>query len=280
MESGRMPHRLYSSCPGVIGTVLVVCCGIAWTTMPGAAIPALHGEITVFAAASLTDAFQEMAVRFERAYPGVKMRLHFAGSATLRTQLAQGARADVFAAADEPTMQGALRDGSVVGVPWIFARNRLVVVVPAVDHGAIATLQDLARPGIKLVLAHPGVPVGNYARVALAQMSQGSAWGDDFVRRVLANVVSNEMNVKQVVAKVQLREADAGIVYATDVTPSARGALRAIEIPREFNVTARYPLAVVKGARHEAGARAFIDYVLSPAGQAMLACYGFIVADS
>jgi molybdate transport system substrate-binding protein len=242
--------------------------------------PRVQGELTIFAAASLADAFKEMAAEIEQAHPGTKLTFNFAGSPTLRTQLAQGARADVFASADEPNMYGAEKDGTISGEPRIFARNLLVVVVPADNRAGINTLQDLAKPKLKLVLTNKDVPVGNYARQALDKMSQDPAFGDDFARRVLANLVSEEANVKQVASKVQLGEADAGIVYSTDVTQAMRSAVRVIEIPPEFNVIAKYPMAAVKGTRNESGARAFIEYVHSPAGQATLTRHGFLVAGS
>jgi molybdate transport system substrate-binding protein len=241
-------------------------------------VPRIQGELTIFTAASLTDAFKEMAADLERANPGTKLTFNFAGSPTLRTQLAQGARADVFASADEPNMAGAEKDGTISGDPQIFARNLLVVVVPAKNPAAIHTLQDLAKPKLKLVLTNKDVPVGNYARQALEKLSHDPSYGPDFAKRVLTNLVSEETNVKQVASKVQLGEADAGIVYSTDVTPALHDAVRVIQIPPEFNVIAKYPIALVKGARNEAGARAFIAYVLSPAGQAVLARHGFLVS--
>jgi len=175
-------------------------------------------------------------------------------------------------------MDGAEQDGSIRGAPQIFARNLLVVVVPAKNLAGIQTLQDLAKPHIKLILTNKNVPVGSYARQALEKMSQDAAFGADFSTRVLANLVSEETNVKQVASKIQLDEADAGIVYATDVTAALRAAVRIIEIPAAFNVIATYPIAVVQGTRHETAARAFIDYVLSPAGQEILARHGFLVS--
>jgi molybdate transport system substrate-binding protein len=240
----------------------------------------MQGELTIFAAASLTDVFQEMAARIEQADPGIRLNFNFAGSPTLRSQLAQGARADVFAAADEPTMDAAVHDGTISGQPYTFARNLLVVIMPVNNPVSLNTLQDLSRPRLKLVLANKAVPAGNYARQALEKMSQDSGLGHDFARRVLANLVSDEMNVKQVASKVQLGEADAGIVYATDITPALRSAVRVIAIPPEWNVIAKYPISVVQGARNESGARAFIDYVLSPAGQTILERHGFLVAGS
>ena len=241
-------------------------------------VPRIQGELTIFTAASLTEAFKEMAAEIEPANPGTKLTFNFAGSPTLRTQLAQGARADVFASADEPNMAGAQKDGTIVGVPQIFARNLLVAVVPSYDRAGIYTLQDLTKPNIKLVLTNKNVPAGNYARQALEKMSQNPIYGHDFAKRVLTNLVSEETNVKQVASKVQLGEADAGIVYSTDVTPALRSAVRVIEIPAEFNVIATYPISAVKDARNETGAQAFIAYVLSPAGQAILARHGFLVS--
>jgi molybdate transport system substrate-binding protein len=240
----------------------------------------IQGKLTIFAAASLTDVFQEMAARIEQANPGTRLNFNFAGSPTLRSQLAQGARADVFAAADEPTMDAAVQDGTISGQPYTFARNLLVVIMPVNNPVSLNTLQDLSRPRLKLVLANKAVPAGNYARQALEKMSQDSGLGYDFARRVLANLVSDEMNVKQVASKVQLGEADAGIVYATDITPALRSAVRVIAIPPEWNVIAKYPISVVQGARNESGARAFIDYVLSPAGQTILERHGFLIAGS
>jgi len=237
----------------------------------------LQGDLTVFAAASLTDAFKEIGANLQRANPGVKAAFNFGGSPTLRTQLAQGARADIFASADQSNMQGAQRDGTIAGDPRTFAQNKLTLIVPAANPAGIARLQDLGKSGVKLVLAQKDVPVGNYARQSFAKMAQDASFGSGFADQVQKNVVSDEANVKDVVAKVQLGEADAGVVYQTDVTPSVRGAVKMIDIPDQFNVIALYPIAVVKGAPNADGAAAFIDYVLSPAGQGVLAKYGFTV---
>jgi molybdate transport system substrate-binding protein len=148
--------------------------------------------------------------------------------------------------------------------------NRLVVVAP--NGGSVSTLHDLARPGLKVVLAAPSVPVGNYSVQALEKLSAAPEYGSDFGARVLANVVSREENVRQVLAKVALGEADAGIVYATD----ARGTdVTTIPIPDEYNVVARYYVAATLNARNPQGAWRFVEYVLSAEGQAVLAEYGF-----
>jgi molybdate transport system substrate-binding protein len=254
--------------------------GALWRTVQATVeVPRIQGQLTVFTAASLTDAFKEMGATIEQANPGTQVIFNFAGSPTLRMQLAQGARADVFASADEPNMQGAQKEGTIASESRIFVRNRLVVIVPAANPAQVTRLQDLAKSSVKLVLTNKEVPVGNYSRQALTKMSQDAAFGPEFATRVVANLVSEEANVKQVVAKVQLGEAHAGIVYASDVTPAVRGAVQMLAIPDPFNVIAHYPIAVVTGAPNAAGARAFIDYVLSPAGQAILTKHGFLAME-
>lgn len=261
----------------LVGGLLVAACGGgAANPTATAAGPTIAGNLTVFTAASLTDAFTEMGAAIEAATPGTKVTFNFAGSPALRTQLVEGARADLFASADEPTMQGAQQDGTIGGDPRLFAQNKLIAIVSTQKAGDIATLKDLAKPGLKLVLAQAAVPVGNYARQSFDKLSKDAAYGADFGRKVLANVVSEEANVKQVVTKVQLGEADAGVVYSSDVTPTVRPRVKVLEIPDQFNVIARYPIAVVKGAANPGGANAFIDHVLSPAGQATLQKWGFI----
>lgn len=238
--------------------------------------PAISGNLTIFAAASLTEAFTDMKKTIEAANPGTTITFNFAGSSSLRTQITQGASVDLFASADHANMDQVVQAGDIDGQPVNFVQNRLVVVLPKGNPGKITSLQDLAKPGLKLVLAQEQVPVGSYARQALDKMSADPAYGAGFKGKVLANLASNELNVKDVVAKVQLGEADAGIVYASDVTPSVRAATTTIDIPDQFNVVAHYPIGVVKGSNNPAGARAFISYLLSPAGQAVLQRYGFI----
>jgi molybdate transport system substrate-binding protein len=157
------------------------------------------------------------------------------------------------------------------GAPQVFLNNKLVVILPADNAAGLAKLEDLANSGIKLVLAAEEVPVGKYARQALDQMN--GQFGSDFQAKVLANVVSNEDNVKQVVAKVQLGEADAGIVYTSDAVAAPE--LKTIEIPAELNVIAEYPIATLTQSANADLADAFIAYVLSSDGQAVLQNWGF-----
>jgi molybdate transport system substrate-binding protein len=237
---------------------------------------ALSGELTVFAAASLTGAFQEMKTSLEKSNPDLSITLSFASSTQLRAQLEQGARADVFVSADETQMDLAQQAGLIDGEPAVFARNRLVVILPRDNPAGLETLQDLARPGVKLDLASETAPIGAYTRQFLQRASAAAAFGADFEQRVLANVVSEEENVKQVVAKVRLGEADAGICYVSDVTPEAASELATIDIPDELNQIATYPIAVLKNAGDPALAQAFVDYVLSAEGQSILGAQNFI----
>lgn len=227
--------------------------------------------LTVFAAASLTDAFTEIGEKFQTANPGVTVTFSFAGSQALRTQIEEGAPVDVFASANTKEMEALITGGFVAGVAQLFLTNKLVVILPENNPAGIETLEDLAKPGIKLVLAAEEVPVGKYSRESLALMD--ASFGNGFLNKVLANVVSNEDNVKQVSAKVQLDEADAGIVYMSDAV--AAPGLKSIGIPAELNVIAKYPIAPLVKSENAGLARAFIDYVLSDEGQAILAKWGF-----
>jgi len=259
----------------------VACSGKRWLSLLGILLLSGTGRLlagqetlTVFAAASLTDAFTAIGKGFERVRPGVAVRFNFAGSQVLATQLENGAKGDVFASADQRWMQYAVEKQLIAGTPAVFARNRLVVVLPRSNPGYVDKLEDLARPGVKLVLAGAQVPVGAYSRAALKALGGRQGFPRDYDRRVLANLVSEEENVRAVVAKVQLREADAGIAYVTDVTPAVRPQVTLLEIPDPENPIAEYPIAATPGGG-ELGA-AFVAYVLSDAGRKELAARGFL----
>src|SRR5205823_2403195 len=160
--------------------------------------------------------------------------------------------------ADQLQMDAARASGVIAGDDRLFAKNRLVVIFPVSNPAKIASVQDLARPGIKLVLAQPSVPIGAYARQALQNMAADPGFGADFAQKVLANLRSEEANVRTVVTKVQLGEADVAIVYATDVTPAVAKDVQSIPLPDQFNVVATYPIALVRGAPNPAAATAFI----------------------
>jgi len=236
--------------------------------------PRLGGELSVFAAASLTEPFTEMGKRLEMSYPGLKVVYNFGGSQALRTQLEQGTHADVFASADAVQMAQAKKSEVVQGETPLFVKNRLVVITPKANPGKVAEFRDLAKPGLKLDLANAKVPVGNYSRQAFSKAS--AEYGADFEKSVLGNIVSEEENVKQVVTKVQLGEADAGIVYVSDVTPKVSKDVLTVAIPDAYNQLAAYPIALTKGVQNRAAADVFIAFVLSAEGQAILKTHNFI----
>ena len=232
---------------------------------------AANSTIIVYAGSSLTGAFTSIATAFGQ-QNNVTVKFNFGGSDTLVTQMAQGAPADVFASANTAQMNIAVSKGLIAGTPQVFARNRLVVIVPKNNPKHLYSLPDLGQPGVNLVLADPTVPVGKYARAALQVMANDAAFGPDFLSRVTANIKSNELDDKSVVTKVQLGEADAGIVYSTDVTSQ----VGSIAIPAPYNQIAVYPIAVTKGSHNAAMAQKFVNYVLSSAGQSVLNQDGFI----
>lgn len=230
-------------------------------------------RLNVFAAASLTEAFTDIATQFEAAYPKTDVVLNFAGSQTLRLQIEQGAQVDLFASANEDHMQ-VLVEANLLQDPTIFTQNRLAVIVPMKNPAGIDTLADLAQPNIKLVLAGPNVPVGHYARASLERLNQDPRLGADYASKVLSNVVSEEENVKAVVAKVLLGEADAGVVYLSDVTAAAQDKIITLIIPPNFNIEANYPIAVAADSQASELTQQFVDFVLSSTGQDVLAHHG------
>ncbi|HXI17724.1 MAG TPA: molybdate ABC transporter substrate-binding protein [Chloroflexota bacterium] len=235
-------------------------------------------ELVVLAASSLTDAFNEMADDFPRRpeAAGLRLILSFGASTQLRIQLEQGAPADIYESADDAQMQLAVRAGLMQGTPTVFARNRLVVVLPKENRAGLTTLSDLGKPGIKLVATVRDVPVGNYTYQTLAKMAADPQYGAGFDQKVLANVVSEEANVRQIVTKVQLGEADAGFVYASEISPRITPDVKTIEIPERLQAAAEHVIGVTRTARAPVTAPRFIDYVHSPAGQTILKRHGFI----
>ena len=231
-------------------------------------------ELVVFAAASLRDAFGAVGTMFEREHPGVTVRFSFAGTQELRTQLELGARADLLASADEQHMD-ALRSAGLVGPPRLFAHNELVLVV---SREAAATLRSLADlpDARRVVIGAPNVPVGRYTLMLLQRAEE--QLGRDFDERVLARVVSRELNVRQVLHKVSIGEADAGFVYRSDAR-SAGDSVSVVELPSSSRVVAAYPIAVSAHAAQPELAQAFVALLLSPAGQEALTAAGFMPSD-
>jgi molybdate transport system substrate-binding protein len=272
------PTLLFAIC-----LALVTGCGaqpsVASTT-PAPTHPPASGTLTVFAAASLTESFTELGQQFEAEHPGVKVVFNFAGSQALSQQLGEGAPADVFASANTKEMMNAVASGRVAdGSQKTFAHNKLVVIYPKDNPAGLAKLQDLASPGLKLVLAAKEVPVGKYSLEFLDKASQDATFGPAFKDGVLKNVVSYEENVKAVLTKIVLGEGDAGIVYQTDISLDKADKVGRLEIPDALNTVATYPIAVVSDAQQMELAGAFVDLVLSAQGQAILARYGFLQGD-
>lgn len=237
--------------------------------------------LTVFAAISLRGAFDEIAGEFERANPGVSVVQNLEGSQRLRTQLEHGARADVFASADQKQMDLADAGGMLEGPAVSFATNGLAVIVP-IGNGPVTDLKDLGNQGVKLSLASPDVPAGGYARHMIAKL--GTREGDPDPRlasppltsRIMANVVTLETNVSAVATKVALGEVDAGVVYMTDVVAEhVMGRVRVITIPENSNVVAAYPVAALRESNDPRLANDFIRFLLSPVGQSILESHGF-----
>jgi molybdate transport system substrate-binding protein len=237
--------------------------------------PTAEIDLVVFAAASLTDAFDGLAEAYMAQNPGVNVVRNYASSSQLATQLIEGAQADVYASANENQMGNVIAEGLINSPTVIFATNKLTVVVPADNPAGIDSVAGLAQPSLQLVLALPGVPARDYANQILESMSEDPAFGLDFIDAVFANLVSEEDSVRQVSAKIALGEADAGIVYTSDVTPDIADQVLMIPIPDEYNVTATYPIGILDDAPNPEQARAFIDFVLSEEGQAILAEWGF-----
>ncbi|MBW3633678.1 MAG: molybdate ABC transporter substrate-binding protein [Chloroflexi bacterium] len=244
------------------------------TSMPGGGFPRGGGELTVFAAASLSDAFEAIERDLEVANPDLSITYNFGGSQALVTQLEEGAEADVFASANVAQMAAATEAELIAGDAVPFVRNRLAIVTPANNPAGIESPADLGTDGILLVLAQPEVPAGRYARESVCKMGTDvETYGTGFTDRVAANVVSEEEDVRDVLTKVALGEADAGIVYVSDATTAA-DQVQVIDIPDEVNAVAAYPIAALAGGDEEL-ASAFIAYLLSDEGQAHLASFGF-----
>lgn len=240
----------------VVALVLAGCGG----DEPSGGSSATPGELKVFAAASLTAAFTELGQQFTAANGGTKVVFNFAGSQALATQIQQAAPADVFASADTTNMDKAK---DLVGTPQPFASNLLAIVVEKGNPKGIQTLDDLASSDLKVVLAAEEVPAGRYAKQVLDQAG------------VRVQPVSQEDNVKAVVTKVSLGEADAGLVYVTDVTAGG-DKVEGVDIPEDQNVLATYPIATVKASQAPDQAQAFMDLVLSGEGQQVLKEHGFL----
>lgn len=254
----------------LIMLILTVAGGCA--TQPGIAVPE---TLTVSAASSLTEAFSEIGGLYESANPQVKVTFNFAGSQELAQQIIQGAEVDVFASANQKQMDVVLAELKLAQqAAEVFATNRLVVIYPVRNTAGLASLADLARPGLKLVLAGPEAPVGQYSLDFLGLADASGIFPPGYQQTVLDNIVSYEQNVRAVLTKIALDEADAGIVFTTDVG-TAKDQIGILDIPDELNIIARYPILALPGGLQSARGQAFVDFVISPTGQQVLEKYGF-----
>jgi molybdate transport system substrate-binding protein len=249
----------------VVSSVLLAACGGSGTASTSPSSTSPSGYINVFAAASLTASFNALGISFHQANPGVAVNLNFAGTPTLVTQIEQGAPADVFASADTDNMIKLTTDGFTSGASRVFARNQLEIVVAPGNPKGITALADLTKSGVIYISEGPTVPAGKYSLQALATAG------------VKVTPKSLETSVSAVISKIELGEADAGIVYTTDIK-AAGSKVQGVEIPAANNVIATYPIVMVKGAKSSDVANAFIDYVLSSTGQSTLASFGFLPA--
>jgi molybdate transport system substrate-binding protein len=230
--------------------------------------PAPQRELVVLAAASLRDAFTEIARTFEASHPGVRVTLSFSGSQDLRAQVEHGAIADVFASADAAPLQALQAAGLAAKPSTVFARNSLVVVVPRGNPAGIATFDDLPKAK-RLVIGIPESPIGGYTLKVFQRARPG------FLAAVEKRVASREINVRQVLAKVSLGEADAGVVYRTDAL-AAKGKVSTVEIPAALDETAEYPVAALTRSKQPALAQAFIALLTGPEGRRALTAQGFL----
>jgi molybdate transport system substrate-binding protein len=249
----------------VAAALLAACGGSGGTASTSPSTSSLSGYINVFAAASLTASFNALGISFHQAHPAVGVNFNFAGTPTLVTQIEQGAPADVFASADTTNMDKLTAGGYASGSSKVFARNQLEIVVAPGNPKGITGPADLAKSGVIYISEGPTVPAGKYSLQALAMAG------------VKVTPKSLETSVAAVISKIELGEADAGIVYTTDIQ-AAGSKVAGVPIPAASNVIATYPIVAVKGTKYSDVANAFIDFVVSATGQSMLATFGFLSA--
>lgn len=259
-----MPLRRFRPLIGLPLLVLLAAgCGDGPSSATAPGDGRVTGEVTVFAAASLTDAFTELGEAFTAANPDADVTFAFAASSELATQITEGAPADVFASADPKNMAKLTEARAAASEPVVFTTNLAEIIVEPGNPRGITGVADLADENLVVISCAPDVPCGRYAQQVLDNAG------------VAVTFASLEENVRSVVTKVTLGEADAGIVYVTDVI-SAGDAADGVAIPADVNVVAEYPIAVTENAPNPAAAQAFVDFVLSGDGRAILASYGFV----
>jgi molybdate transport system substrate-binding protein len=244
------------------------------TTATSVAPSAPPAALTIYGAASLKGVLDNAKTAYETANPGTTLTISTDSSATLETQIEQGAPADVFLSADTTKPKKLVDKGLAAGAAVTFAGNKLTIIVPTANPAGIKTPADLAKTGIKVIAAGDAVPVTKYATMLVANLAKESGYPADFAAKYTANIASREDNVKAIVAKVELGEGDAGIVYVTDAKASTK--VTTVDVPDIANVPATYAGVVVKASKNATAAQAFLTWFAGPDGQAILGTFGFL----
>jgi molybdate transport system substrate-binding protein len=244
------------------------------TAATSAALSAAPAALTIFGAASLKGVLDKVKTTDEAANPGTTLTISTDSSATLETQIEQGAPADVFLSADTTNPKKLVDKGLAAGAAVTFAGNKLTIIVPTANPARITSPKDLARTGVKVIAAGDAVPITKYATVLVANLAKESGYPADFAAKYTANIASKEDNVKAIVAKIELGEGDAGIAYVTDAMASTK--VTAVDVPDTANVPATYSGVVVKASKNAAAAQAFLTRFAGPDGQAILGSFGFL----
>ena len=239
-----------------------------------AATSAAPGTLTIYGAASLKGVLDKVTTAYEAANPGTMLTISTDSSATLETQIEQGAPADIFLSADTTNPKKLVDGGLAAGAAVTFAGNKLTIIVPTANPAGIKTPADLARTGVKVIAAGDAVPITEYATQLVAKLATHAGYPADFVATYTANIASKEDNVKAIVAKIELGEGDAGIVYVTDAKASTK--VTTVDVPDAANVPATYAGVVVKASGNAGAARAFLAWFAGPDGRAILAGFGFL----
>ncbi len=261
----------------IIKTLYFCLLSLPLLTFPGAPTPNCHaGELRIFAASSLTETFVELGDRFQNQYPDERIIFNFAGSQFLCTQIKQGAEADIFASANPGVMEALTRQ-QITKTPHLFAHNQLKLIVSDYARNLISNIHDAARPKRLLAIGGTHVPIGLYTRQLMENLSVNPGYGAGFVEDFFTNVVSEEINVKAIVAKVALGEVDAGIVYATDISPGLKAKLLEISLPPASSPTANYLIAELNGAENQKLATLFLNFLSGQQAREILQQHGFLL---
>lgn len=268
-------HRFMRRCITLLAAIFIAACGSL--SEENLEKDPVRQQLTIYAAASLAEAFTDLAEQFETSHPNVDVAISFAGSQQIAQQLSQGAPGDLFASANAKQMENAIFAGRVMsGADQIFIHNQLMIILPWDNPGNIIGVKDLDKPGLRLILADKSVPVGYYSQKMLEQANQQPGYGEKFQEHVLGNVVSYEENVRAVLTKIILGEADAGIVYVSDAAGVKEGDIEMIPIPEEINIVASYYIAPLSDTSEMELGLEFITLVLSPKGQDILNSHGLL----